>query len=164
MIHIKFLKEYPQIVPILAEWTYQEWHSYDDSLTVERAQHSFNSRMNDDQLPLTLVAFNGTTPIGMVSLKKGEPEFKRYSGNSPWLGSLHVVSQARQKGIGKLLLTHARKHAGRLGYSEIFLYASNPEVPEWYQKQSAVVVDKKEFRNHTVTLMKIDCSDSKTTS
>lgn len=38
--HVELLKNYPDLIPVLAEWEYQDWHRYDSSLTREKAHRA----------------------------------------------------------------------------------------------------------------------------
>lgn len=150
----ELLKNCPQAVPVLAEWVYQEWRSYDALLTKEKLIESFSKRLNDDRLPLTIVALKDGEPIGTVSLKEQEdPEIMGHSNGNPWLGSLQVISGERGKCLGTELLNTAKKLAYRLGYQSIFLYTSNPDNVKWYCDRGASVVETRPYRNHSITIM-----------
>lgn len=155
-IQIEFLKNCSQTIPTLIEWVYAEWRSYDSSLTREKLMKGFNSRLNDDRIPLTLVALKNGIPVGTVSLKQQtEPEFGAICGDNPWLGSLHVIHEERDKGLGGELLNNVKAIAMCLGYNDIYLYTSNPANVEWYNKRGAHSLVVRSFRNHMITIMHI---------
>lgn len=157
-IQVALLKKYPQVIPILVEWIYAEWRSYDPSLNKEKLFSSFNHRLNDDRLPFTVVAIQNGNPIGTVSLKAEEdPELTGLSDGNPWLGSLQVVKEEQHKGIGQELLKLVLNIASELGYHQLFLYTSNPENVGWYCKRGATLVEKRLFRDHMITVMQTDC-------
>lgn len=153
---IELLKNCSHTIPILAEWIYDEWRSYDSSLTKEKLINRFHKRLNEDKLPLTLVTLKNGIPVGTVSLKEeDEAEFKNLSDGEPWLGSLQVVLEERNRGLGHELLKAAQTFAIRFGYKNIFLYTSNPANLEWYYKRGARFIETRPFRNHTITIMQI---------
>ena len=158
---IELLKDCNGLVPTLAKWTYEDWKLYDNSLTVEKLVAGFSHRLNDDKIPLSLVAFKGDKPIGTVSLKEEkDPAFEDILKGALWLGSLHVIPEERNKGIGGELLRVAILMAEQLDYKAVWLFTSNPLNVEWYQKRGAHLIEKRPFRNHVITLMKIPLKDS----
>lgn len=156
-ISLRLLKDCPENIPILVEWMYEEWRHYDDSLTREKLSTSFNNRLNDDKMPFTLVAERNSQPIGMIALKEtGEPEFSSHYGSFPWLGSLHVLPEERNRGLGQTLVSVLNSIAVRLGHQKILFYTSNPNNVAWYLKRGAHVIDKQIFRGHPITIMAFD--------
>lgn len=156
-ISLRLLKDCPENIPILVEWMYEEWRHYDATLTREKLSASFNNRLNDDKMPFTIVAERNAQPIGMIALKEtGEPEFSSHYGTSPWLGSLHVLPEERNQGIGQTLVRVLNSIAVRLGHQKVLVYTSNPNNVTWYLKRGAHVIDKQIFRGHPITIMAFD--------
>jgi hypothetical protein len=155
-LKLELLKTCPQTLYILAEWVYHEWRSYDSSLTKKKLIESFSQRLNDDKIPLTLVALKNGTPVGTVSLKwEDEAELRAISKANPWLGSLQVIYEERKLGLGQELLKIAKSIATSLGYQNLFLYTSNPVNVDWYKKRGACILKTSPFRKHTITIMQI---------
>lgn len=153
---LELLKDCPQTIPVLAQWIYDEWHPYDATLTKEKLLHSLSKRLNDCEIPFTLVAIKNKVPIGMITLKdKGEPEFLEFGKGFPWLGSFHVAPEERNMGLGTDLLTAVKTIAENLGHKKIFLYTSNPLNVDWYLERGASLIETRPFRGHTITLMSI---------
>ena len=59
------------------------------------------------------------------------------------LGALYVKPQHIGKGIGRLLMTRAKAHAGMLGAHSLFIQ-SDPHAVKFYRAAGAVVVGEKE--------------------
>lgn len=156
-MHLDFLKNYSQTIPQLSRWIYDEWKNYDKSLTLEKLILSFNERLNDTLLPMTFVVLKNDQPIGCVSLKtESGTEFKDFPQNSVWIGSLQVISEERSQGIGKELLKFCTLVAKKsFNNEELYFYTSNPVNVAWYVKNGAEIIEKRPFRGHTITLMKI---------
>jgi GNAT superfamily N-acetyltransferase len=155
-VRIELLKDYQQFIPRVAEWIYEEWVNYDAFLTKEKIIEGFKKRLNDHEVPFTLIALKNSIPIGVISLKKkNENEFVEFNDPSPWLGSFHVVVEERNKGLGQKLFALVKKLATSLGYQKIFLYNSNPLSVSWYQKRGAHLMEMLPFHGHTITLMMI---------
>src|SRR5438552_1086388 len=51
-LHLELLKNYPEALPALAEWEYQNWHSYNTSLTSEQLEKGLCYLLNDNSLPI----------------------------------------------------------------------------------------------------------------
>jgi hypothetical protein len=56
-LRVDLLKNYPELIPTLANWEYEAWRVYNTSLTPEIFLNLFNKRLNDDAIPLTFVLF-----------------------------------------------------------------------------------------------------------
>lgn len=155
-IQLDLLKNCPQVIPSLAQWLYEEWHSLDVSLTKEKLIHSFKMRLNADDIPITFVVLKDGLPIGVVSLKKETaPEFADFPEDSIWMGSLQVVLEERNQGIGQALLKFSQTIARKFGYEKLYFYTSNPANVKWYIKKGAQVIEERPFRHHTITIMAI---------
>jgi len=155
-MRLDLLKNCPQVIPILAQWLYEEWKPYDASLTKEKLIHSFKMRLNDDAIPITFVVLKDGLPIGVISLKKETaPEFADFTKNSIWMGSLQVIPEERNQGIGKELLKFSQIIARQFGYEKLYFYTSNPSNVKWYLKRGAQVIEERLFRHHKITIMEI---------
>lgn len=153
-IRVDILKNCTQTIPVLAQMLYEEWHTYDASLTTEKLVHSFNMCLNDDKIPITFVAFKNNKPIGTISLEtESDPAFSDFPENSVWMGSLQVIPEERKQGLGQELLKLAAVVARCLGYEEMYFYTSNPANVKWYAKRGAYTIEERPFRNHMITIM-----------
>lgn len=158
-LHITLLKGCPEMIPILAEWEYQEWHRYSASLTIEKLVAGFNQRLNDDRLPLTFVVLKGTTPVGVISLENHfEPELSDLADGNPWGDSFIVTPEERNKGLGEELAKMAVIVAKQLGYRTIHFYTSNSKNVRWYVERGAEVIETRPYRGHVITVMKFSLS------
>jgi len=152
-IKIDYLARHSEWVLIIAEWSYSAWHKYDLTFTVERSLESIKTRLNMNKIPLTLVAIHNNKPIATANLKKSVPVLDAPK-NKIWLGSFYVEPSYRNKGIGSRMLKAICNEAVRLGHNEIYLFSSDPEMPNWYKKYSWEVVNKLPYQGHIVTIMR----------
>lgn len=153
-LHLALLKNYPQVIPTLADWLYDTWHPYDTSLTREKLIHSFEARLNSDQIPITFVILENNKPIGLVSLKRQtSPELSDFSKDSLWMGGLQVIEEKQNQGLGQELLRFAANMARLQGLEKLHFYTSDPSKVAWYLKRGAQILEKRPFRNHTITIM-----------
>lgn len=150
-IHIRYLAEVPELVPLVAKWSYDAWGQYDPTLTLEGQIKSLSSKLNIDKIPMTFVAFKDNIPVATVGLKARIP-FSGYEDRKLWLSSFIVLEPYRNQGIGSYLLNHAYKEAKKLGYSKISLFTSNAMNAQWYAQKGWHQFATDTYQNHTVTL------------
>ncbi len=155
-MHVDLLKHHPDVIPVLAEWIYEQWHTYDYSLTKDRLITSFSHRLNDDQIPLAFVVWKSDLLIGTLSVKHNHAsELADFPQNAAWIGSLQVIAEERNQGVGQGLITLAKKVGAALGHKTLYLYTSNPLNVDWYLARGGRVLHKRLFRNHTITVIEI---------
>lgn len=160
-MQLGLLKNYPQLIPTLAQWMYEEWHSYEASLTKEKLIQLFQTRLNDNAIPITFVVLKKNLPIGVISLKKETaPELADFPENAIWMGSLQVIPEERNQGIGQELLKFSKTIAQQWGHEKLYFYTSNPENVKWYLKRGAQVIEERSFRPHKITIMEISLKKS----
>jgi N-acetylglutamate synthase-like GNAT family acetyltransferase len=153
MIKIELLKNHPEAIDSLA----QIWHQvlgriWVPDVPIERVKQRFVEHLNDDSIPLTFVALFNAKPIGMCSLRENDgirPDLM------PWLGSLVVDPDYQKQGIGEKLINATKEKAKQLGFEQLFLFAFDPTIPEYYQKLGWQKIGLDQFKEHPVTVMEI---------
>lgn len=109
----------PEHLLTVARWIYDEWdHVTDRGLdaVVERMA----GRMNEDRIPLTLVALRGGDCIGTVGLWQGDLASR--PDLHPWLAALYVHPAHRGQGVGGSLIDALVAAARRLGVPRLYLH------------------------------------------
>lgn len=160
LIRFEVLNDNPSLIPLLAQWQYNDWHSYDVSLTLEKLINGFKNQSIENGPSFTIVALKEGKPIGSISLdQEGEVEFADLWGKGPWLGSFHVIPEERNKGLGQELGKIVLTIAMRLGYTQVNFFTSNFSNVDKYLKKGAQIVETRPFRGHIITIMKITLSE-----
>ena len=155
LVRFELLNENPSLIPTLAQWQYNDWHSYDVSLTLGKLINGFETQSINGP-SFTIVALKEGKSIGSISLdQEGEVEFADLWGKGPWLGSFHVIPEERNNGIGHELGEIALTIAMRLGYTQVNFFTSNFSNVEKYLRKGAQIVEIRSFRGHMITIMKI---------
>jgi GNAT superfamily N-acetyltransferase len=155
-VNLILLKDYPALIPILAQWQYDDWHPYDASVTVEKYMQEFEKQLTASEIPLMIVAIKDGAPVGSIALyKEGEPEFSDLFDGSPWVDAFHVVPAERNQGLGQELVNAATAIAKRLGYRQLNFYTSVLANVGRYVNKGAEIVETRAYRGHTVTLIKL---------
>src|SRR6267154_3247691 len=100
-VQISYLIDYPQYIPQLAQWLFEQWDSILGEKTPEARIKKLNAHMNRDELPIAWVAHaNGKLP-GTAAVRVHDLEGRE--DLTPWLGGVFVTSQFRRRGIGAAL-------------------------------------------------------------
>jgi GNAT superfamily N-acetyltransferase len=113
-----FLGEKPEFVPLIAAWYFEEWgHQSGDSL--EKTKERVSGMLNQDKLPLHILAMEGNEVLGVAQLKYREMTI--YPEKKHWLGGVYVAPSARGRGVGTKLVTKALELAKAFGVSTLYL-------------------------------------------
>lgn len=152
MITIDCLAHHPQHIPTVIEWVWNTWDrdlGYDYKATHEE----FYSSAQKHSLPLTMIALDGETIVGMIALL--EVDFINQTVFSPWVSDIYVVPSMRGNGIGGKLFDGINNIARALGYHKAYLWAHEPARylarPERYRP-----VMTEQVNNRPVTVFEID--------
>src|SRR5258708_21943997 len=117
------VSDYPEFVPVVARWDWQEWGYTDPGGTLAAWTAGLARQAGADQIPGTLVAVAAGAPVGAVCLVEGDmPGYEAVSGLSPWVKGLYVDQPARRHGYGALLMCRCERGAAALGREVLYLY------------------------------------------
>ena len=150
LIKMKYLADRPEFTSLLASWFYEEWGRRNPENSLEKVEKRLRQRLNRDKVPLALVAFQGSEPVGSASLIVREmethPQFLH------WLASVYVHQPCRQQGIGSLLIEHAAAEAERIGVGELYLSTHSHEG--FYARLGWRPVERPLYHGREVVIMK----------
>lgn len=125
-IDIAYLKDYPQYLSLIAEWIFNEWGHYNPGASLDSAKSKLSEHLNKDNLPITFVALENNQPVGTCSLRINDgirPDL------TPWLGSLYVDPNFRNRGLGEKLIDTVIRKAGSMKYPKLYLLTFNTTLP-----------------------------------
>ncbi len=151
-LQIGYLADNPDAVPLLAQWLFDEWDRHMPGSTAQDAVNKFQARMNRERLPLALVAYEGGSPVGTVSLKLREVESRPQLEH--WLGALYVPEMHRGRGVGSQLVDRATKEARRLGVEALYLYTRHASTAKLYARLGWIEVERLVYRGRPARIMK----------
>ncbi|MBL7479186.1 GNAT family N-acetyltransferase [Legionella bononiensis] len=153
MISIDLIKNHPNSITRCAEIWYEVLGAkWVPDIPVERVIQRFSEHLNDDTLPLTIVALDVGKPVGMCSLRENDGIRQDLK---PWLGSLVVDPAYQKQGIGTMLIEAIKNKARDLGFNNLYLFAFDPTIPDYYSRLGWTVIGMDEFKGYPVTVMKI---------
>jgi len=148
-MEIKYLKDYKEWIPKIAEWFYNEWGDMHPDLDVDKIIARLHKRTNIDKIPLTVVAVENEMIVGTASLKEFDMEIRMQY--SPWLASVYVCEGWRKKGVGARLVTTIVDKAKMIGVDTLYLYT--PDAQDFYAKLGWRVLENTEYHGKNVTIM-----------
>jgi len=153
MITIDLLKNHPESIARLAAI----WHEvlgkiWAPDVMIQSVMQKYTNHLNENILPITFVALDGVTPVGMCSLRENDGIMPNIT---PWLGSLVVDPAYQKQGIGNMLIDATKNKAKTLGFEKLYLFAFDPTIPDYYAKHGWCTIGMDEFKGHKVTVMEI---------
>jgi predicted N-acetyltransferase YhbS len=153
-IQISLLKDHPDSIPLLAQiWFEVLGKIWLPEVPIQHIEQKFITHLNDNTLPLTLVAHDGNKPVGMCSLR--ENDGIRFD-LTPWLASLVVHPFYQNHGIAKLLIDKTKQKATDLGFKKLYLFAFDQTIPFYYEKLGWYKIAEDKFKEHPLTVMEIN--------
>ena len=148
-MEITYLADHKEVIPVLAQWFYQEWGYLYPDRTLGVVERLIGERANINKIPLTLVAFEGEELLGTVCLKVHDMD--THPELTPWLAGLYVSKPRRRQGIGAELVSAIEKKAHELGVGNLYLYT--PKSEGFYSRLGWHVNERTEYRGYPVTIM-----------
>lgn len=150
-IKIAYLKDHPEVIPELAKI----WHEvlgdiWISDISIEQVEQGFYDELNDNLLPLTIVALKGTKVIGAVSLYEND-EIR--ADLTPWLESLVVDKAYQYRGVGKLLVQKVKQKACDLHFKKLYLFAFANNLVTYYEQLGFQSIGIDKFKGRNVTIM-----------
>lgn len=152
---IQYLGDHQEVIPILADWIYNEWSYLYPGATLQDFKGLLLERINKKILPLTFVAIEAGEPVGTASLKAFDMETR--SDLTPWLTSLHVAKPWRRKGIGSNLVKAIEQKAVELEIRKLFLFTTDAALAAlFYSRLGWSVKEKTQYHSYPVIIMEKD--------
>ena len=74
----------------------------------------------------------------------------------PWLASVFVPSEHRERGVGEALVQRVVDEAREIGYETLYLFTTDKEA--FYAKRGWKRLERTEYRDEKVTIMSMDLS------
>lgn len=102
-------------------------------------------------MPTTYVCFVDGMAVGMCSLQFREDIIYN---KGPWLATLVVEPEYRDRGLAKQLIARVERQAKFLGYDEIYLCTSNPTLVSFYNKLGWTVVSEIQYHEAPAKIMR----------
>ena len=149
--HIKYFQNW---IPIIGKWMYEEWSYAFPSRTLQDIQKNLFGRMNENEMPITLVAHDERGVLGTASLKASDME--SLPALTPWLSSVFVHPEHRGEGIARELAAEIEKTARQMGYTKLYVF--NPVSQGVFQSLGWSVMQTLEYGGKELAILLKDLS------
>lgn len=123
---IQSIKECPERRDEFITYISEAWPAVKDA-AITQMEESLSTEFS---LPLTFLMLKNDRIMGFYQLI--EQEYLVRKDLSPWIAPLFVDKNERGQGFGGVLLQHARKTAGKLGYEKVYLTTDHIQYYEKY--------------------------------
>jgi predicted N-acetyltransferase YhbS len=150
-MRIVSLKEHIELIPTLAEWHHRQWAYLNPRSSVEKRIASLTAQTTSEDIPQTFIAVRGATLLGSASLVPHDMETRMEL--FPWLASVFVAPEQRNRGVGSALVRHTVEEAARRGYETIYLFT--PDREALYRHLGWSLLERAEYHGHRVDIMMI---------
>ncbi len=144
--HVKYFQLW---IPIVAKWIYEEWAYAFPLRDIHDIQRGLFGRINEDEMPITLIAHDERGVLGTASLKASDmdlmPEY------TPWLSSVYIHPDHRGTGIAKSLVEEIEKIAVKAGFKKLYVF--NPVVHGVFEKLGWTVLRTMNFGGKEVNIL-----------
>ena len=164
-VTIEYLKNHPKLLPAVVELWWQgqgALQSTHATKPTEGMTKRLKEHMNDDTLPLCLIALKDDEVVGMIRLTDiwttdpaVAPKIATHPEWGPWLCGLGVAKAHRKQGIASKLIIAAEAKAAELGHDELYLGAGgDADMKAFYERRGYEAFEQDTFRGQAETLMK----------
>ncbi|MBW2091602.1 MAG: GNAT family N-acetyltransferase [Deltaproteobacteria bacterium] len=150
-IRIDYLTGDINVIGTLAKWHYDAFNEHNPVDSVERRIDFLRKQAGSNQIPMTLVAFSGQTPVGSASIIDHDMDTR--PDLSPWLATVCVGPEYQNQGAGSALVKRAVEEAKRLGLKTLYLFTWDKE--NLYARLGWTVFERTEYRGEQVVIMSI---------
>lgn len=96
------LSERKDLLPELADWYFNEWGYEVPNRTLEVEEKDLRESLENDELPIIIIATNQETLLGAGQIKRQEMSI--YPEKEYWLGGVFVRKETRGQGIARQLI------------------------------------------------------------
>jgi N-acetylglutamate synthase-like GNAT family acetyltransferase len=144
--HIKYFQNW---IPIIGKWIYEEWAYAFPLRTLQDIQKGLFGRMNENEMPITLVAHDERGVLGTASLKASDMEILQEL--TPWLSSVYVHPDHRGTGVASALVAEIEKTARQLGFTRIHVF--NPITQGVFEKMGWSVLQTVQYGGKELAIL-----------
>ena len=150
-MNILDLKEESEHIPTLANWHHNEWAYLNPDDSLQKRIEEMQSYLGRGLIPSTFIAKERNRLTGSAAIVKYDMDTRLEL--SPWLASVFVAPEYRQKGIGTKLVLHVMEKAKDEGISTLYLFTPNKD--KFYRELGWSAFSKEAYRSQEVTIMKL---------
>ena len=148
MMEILNLRACPEYLPVLAQWHHNEWLDLNPGQTLTQRIEKMQAYLDDNFIPSTFVAKDKTI-LGSASILANDMETRPQL--SPWLASVFVAPEYRNRGVGTQLVLHVMAQAKNEGIKTLYLFT--PDKTGFYKNLGWHTLSVMNYHGHEVSIM-----------
>lgn len=151
-ITLAFLADNKEYIPELAQEVFSQWEIMytKQGKGPKKLEAQMLDRAVTDSIPLTMIALDGNTLVGSVTIKA--QDFASRPELSPWIAAVFVLPKYRNRGIGSKLVLHAEAVAKeKFNIDKIYLYTGS--ASELYKKLGYETIEEVDRGDKILTVM-----------
>ncbi len=133
----------------LAKWHHNEWLHLNPGGTLEQRLAGYKHSVQSSALPEIFIACENKKLLGSATLAKEDMDTRKFL--TPWLASLFVVPEQRNKGIASQLITFIINYAKKNGFKNLYLFTE--DQTDFYRHRGWYFVETVNYRQTDVDLM-----------
>lgn len=147
------LNAYPDFIPRLAQWHFQQWHALFPHKSEEDFAADLRESLQQHGLPQTWVLLDAQgEPAGTASLLLSDMTTNQHL--SPWLANIYIHPLQRGKGLGKQVVQQVMAEARQRGLRTLYLFTEDQQT--FYEKLGWELHHREFYENHWVAVMQYD--------
>lgn len=142
----------PEHIPTIAAWHHAQWGYLNPGGTVETRIEKMQRYLKGAAIPAMYIGVDGNQVIGTAALV--ESDMDSHPELSPWLASVYVNPDYRNRGFGSALVKRVVSEVEALGHSPLYLFT--PDREKFYRNLGWQFIAHEPYRGSNATLMKIE--------
>jgi GNAT superfamily N-acetyltransferase len=151
-MRIAFLADRTDVIPIVARWHFDQWGRLDPHSSFEQTCSIISEWLNRDCAPLMVLAIENDIVIGTAALKPHEM-LSVFPDYTPWLGSVFVHPDYRNRSIASQLCLEIISLATSFGVGQLFLQTERLDGG-LYARLGWKPIKQLNYRGHDVLVMR----------
>lgn len=149
-MEIKTLAETKSAIKKLSQWYFEEWGFLREGTTLEKTEEDLYQYLNENKIPLIVVATDGDEVLGSAKLRLYEMDI--YPNYEHWLGAVYVSKTHRGNNIASAVISKICKLAVKFGAKRIYLQTQRLDGG-LYNNLGWVPVEQTSYRGLEVLVM-----------
>lgn len=150
-MRIEYLADNPSFLETLARWHHEEWSHFDPADTLQKRIGRMQAHLGRLQIPTTFVALDGDAVLGSAALVADD--MHRLRDLTPWLASVFVTPEHRNRGVGSAVVRRVVEEAQALGVERLYLFT--PDRERLYARLGWSVSERTEYMGLSVVIMEL---------
>jgi GNAT superfamily N-acetyltransferase len=144
--HVKYFQLW---IPIIAKWIYEEWSYAFPMRDLQEIQRGLFGRINESEMPITLIAHDERGVLGTASLKATDMDM--LPDLTPWLSSVFIHPDYRGTGVAKALVDEIEKIAAKAGFKKLYVF--NPITQGVFEKLGWTVLQTMPYAGKEIAIL-----------